>query len=237
MIEKLLAHSRTTEVDNLLMRIVGAYKKTSLNADAYLASVMLLIEENSKQLTQAVNRMKAASELEEKDEVRDNALRSLYYLVQGFLHHPDKTISAEAQKLMAVLEHHGLAITSESYATESSLLNAMLNDLANTDLESSIAKISGCAELIAALQTAEDIFEATRLQYDENKAGEGTLSSATNLKREAVKLINAKLVVYLRVMIQVNEPDYGTFTRTVAEMIASNNQVVKKRSKKPDTEE
>lgn len=236
MIEKLLANSRTTEIDALLIRILGTYPKTTLNTDAYLASVMLLIEENSKQLNRAVNRMKVASELKEKDEVRDNALRSFYYLVQGFLHHPDKAISVEAKKLMAVLNHYGLEITKESYATESSLISSLLIDLGNADLQASIAKLSGCAELIAALRTAEDIFEATRLQYDENKAGEGTLSSATNLKREAVKLINTKLVVYLRAMIQVNEEMYGAFARTVAEIIASNNVAVKKRSKKYDAE-
>ncbi len=236
MIEKLMARSRTTEVDAFLMRLIGAYKNTTLNTDAFLAEVMLSVEEKSKLLTLAVNRMKAESDLEEKDEVRDTIFRSLYYLVQGFVHHPDKTISSEATKVMAVLDRPGLSITNESYATESSLLSSLLNDLANAELQEAIKALSGCANLISALQTAADDFEATRIQYDEAKAGEGTLANATAIKKEVVKLVNDKLVVYLRAMIQVNETVYGAFARTVAEMIDSSNLVVKKRAKKPEAE-
>ncbi len=236
MIEKLMSRSRTTEVDAFLMRLVGAYKNTSLNTDTFLSGVMLELEEKSKLLTQAVNRMKVESDLEEKDDARDTIFRSLYYLVQGFVHHPDKSISGEAAKLMAILDHPGLSITNESYATESSLLSSLFNDLATAELQASINALSGCADLIGALQTAAADFEATRLKYDETKAGEGTLANATAIKKEVLKLINNKLVVYLRAMIQVNEELYGDFTRTAAEIIDSNNLVVKKRTKKPEAE-
>ena len=52
-----------------------------------------------------------------------------------------------------------------------------------------------------------------------------------------VIIINDKLVVYLRAMIQVDESTYGDFTRTIAEIIDDNNEVVKKRRKKPVAEE
>jgi len=49
-----------------------------------------------------------------------------------------------------------------------------------------------------------------------------------------VNLINDKLVVYLRAMMQVNDATYGDIGRTVGEIIDANNEVVKKRRKKPE---
>ncbi len=50
-------------------------------------------------------------------------------------------------------------------------------------------------------------------------------------------IINNKLVTYLRAMIMVDEPTYGDFARTIAQMIEDNNEVVKKRRKKPEMAE
>ncbi|HSH19166.1 MAG TPA: DUF6261 family protein [Draconibacterium sp.] len=236
MIDKLMSNSRTTEVDAVSMRIIGAYKKTTLNTDTYLSGVMLSVEEKSLLLTQAINRMKAESDLEEKDEIRDNAFRSLYFLVNGLTHHPDPAISEAAAKVDAVLEHYGLSVIQQNYSTESSLISSMLDDLGKPNLQDSIAALSGCAELIAALKTAEDNFENARILYEEEKAGEGTLSNATAIKKEVVLKINDQLVVYLRAMEQVNDTTYGAFARTVAQIIADNNEVVKKRRKKPEAE-
>ncbi len=48
----------------------------------------------------------------------------------------------------------------------------------------------------------------------------------------AFKLLNGKLVVYLNAMAIVNEDTYGSFVRTVAQIIADNNDNVKRRRKK-----
>ena len=112
----------------------------------------------------------------------------------------------------------------------------MLVDLAKQKLQDAIAALSGLAEIIAELQAAQDDFEETRIAYEEEKAKEGTLENATTIKKDVVTIINDKLVVYLRAMIQVDEATYGDFTRTVAEIIDDNNEVVKKRRKKPVVE-
>jgi len=54
------------------------------------------------------------------------------------------------------------------------------------------------------------------------------------LKRKIVETVNNQLVVYMRAMSQVNEAVYGDFARTLAEIIADNNEVVKKRAKKTE---
>ncbi|MBS2210854.1 hypothetical protein KEM09_05560 [Carboxylicivirga mesophila] len=42
---------------------------------------------------------------------------------------------------------------------------------------------------------------------------------ATELKRQVVKIINGKLVVYLRAMVQVDAARYGNFGWLVQEII------------------
>ena len=52
------------------------------------------------------------------------------------------------------------------------------------------------------------------------------------LKPKCLHLSTIKIVVYLSAMEIVDEPVYGVFARTIATIIAENNEVVKKRSKK-----
>jgi hypothetical protein len=232
MIEKVMSNSRATEVNDLVSRAVGAFKKTELGGDAYLTGIMTGLEAEVARLTAAIKRMKIESELEELDEVRDDKLRALFYLLLGLSHHPDAAIKAAATKVLAVLDHYGMAVLKESYASESSLINSMLVDLGKADLQDAIALCSGCAESIAAVQTAQDQFEATRIAYEEEKGEETTQENATDIKKQVVALINQKLVVYLRAMEQVDVETYGPFARTLTEMIGENNEAVKRRRRK-----
>lgn len=234
MIENLMSKSRTTEVDAAVSRTIGAYQKTSLSSDTHLAGIFTRLQESSSLLSGAINRMKAESDLEIADEKRDQDARALFYLVRGYTYHPNETIKAAAGQVYQVLQHYGIAITGESYSTESSLIGSMLGDLSQTKLKDAIDTLSGCGELIAALQTSNAKFEAARIAFEEEKAQEGTQESASALKNMVVALVNKQLVVYLLAMMQVNEATYGSFGRTIAEIIADNNEVVKKRSAKPE---
>ncbi len=234
MIQKLNSKSRVTEVDAACMRIIGAYQNTNLSTDVHLAAMFSALEPLSENLSASINRITADSKLEEKDEERDEPLRSLFYLVAGFLHHPDSDIRAAAEKVNAVIERYGMGIARESYAVESSLISSMLKDMANSKLQDAIALLSGCAEIIAALQVAQTAFETARIAYEEEKADDSTELSASEIKVEVLKLVNEKIVVYLRAMEVVDVENYGAFARTVAEIIADNNQVVRKRLNKPE---
>ena len=237
MINNLMSKSRVTEVDAVSMRMIGAYKNTTLSSDAHLPKIYNELEPKSAMLTVAINRWKVESVLEIKDEVRDDKGRALFFMVMGYVHHPDPAVKAAAQKVEKVLENYGLSILGESYAVESSLVNSLLADLAKPKLQDAIAALSGLAEVVAELQVAQTDFEETRIAYEEEKAKEGTLENATTIKKEVVAIINDKLVVYLRAMILVDEATFGDFARTIAEIIDDNNEVVKKRRKKPEAGE
>jgi len=115
-------------------RSSGAFAESGVT-DPYLNSTFGSLDAANLALSLAINRSKAESDLEEKDEVRDNKVRSFYYLILGFSHHPTKTIKEAAQVLLNVFESYGLAMVGESYATESSLVSSLLLNLAKPETE------------------------------------------------------------------------------------------------------
>lgn len=233
MIEKIIQWSRTTEVNDAAIRLYTAFDNSGPD-DPYLASTFTTLNAENLKLTQVIRRTKAESELEAKDELRDDKVRALYYLLKGFLHHPTPEIRLTAQALMDIFNKYGLAITGESYATESSLIFSLLLDLAAPEYQEAIAALSGCAELITQLNNAQGDFEEARLAYETEKAKEGMVENASTVKKQVVSIINDKIVVYLRAMIEVNPDSYTAFAAICTQIIADNNEQVKKRRQKPE---
>lgn len=232
-----MIRSRVTEVGSGSTRIIGAFKTTTLDTDPYLAGMFSALEPVSTKLTAAINHVKPSSTLEEADENRDDKGRGLFYLVSGLVHHPSKKIKEAAQKVLAVFENYGFAMFEENYSTESSLLTSLLLDLAKPELQDAIAAIPGCADMIAALQSAQEYFEQTRIAWEQEKAQESIVESASEIKKEVLDLINGKIVIYMRAMEIVAPDTHGAFARTLAQIIADNNEVVRKRKNKDKPEE
>lgn len=227
-----MSTSRVTEVDAVSRRANGAFKTTTLSSDPYLAGMFSTLDPLSTSLSASINRIKPDSTLEEADEKRDGDVRSLNFLLMGLSHHPSKKIKDAALLLLAIFEKYGLSIIGESYAIESSLITSLLNDLAAPELQDAIAAVPGCAAIIMAVQTSQAEFESTRIAWEQEKAEEGTKLNASELKAEVLAIINEKIVVYMRAMEIVAPDTHGAFARTLAQIIADNNEVVKKRRKK-----
>ncbi len=237
MIEKLISKSRTTEVADASARMIVAFGQWDFETDSHLTGIFNDLNPFTVRLTAAIRRAKTESELEAKDEVRDDNLRGLHYLLTGYMHHPNPEIKAAAITLENVFDNYGLKITGESYASESTLISSLLLDLNNEEYGAPIAALSGCRDLIGVLTDAQQDFEETRVTWEREKANEGTYENATELKKEVIDIINNRLVVYLLAMQQVDPERYDEFTNTIAIIIAENNETVKRRSKKkPDPE-
>lgn len=228
-LNKLHINSRVAEVNAFTIRLIKLYKKGDWSKDAYLTNLFKDLEACSNSLTTAINRSKVVSLLEEKDEVRDDKLRALYYFLTGLSYHPEQKTQFAAQALLEVYQRYGMAIISENYAVETALIASLIEDLAAESLKSSINALSGCAALIEGLHKAQDDFEKTRVEYEEQKAVESVQENATAIKHKVLKLINEKLIPYLQAMSQVDEAKYGSLTHTLAEITQDNNQTVKKR--------
>jgi hypothetical protein len=229
--------SYNTEVDGSITRILNAYQNSGVKTYSDLAKIFEPLQNKSVLLSAAINRLKVKSEQQTKDEVRDEKITGLYYLLVSFSHHPDAEIRQAALNLLDIFDKYGLDMKNESYTTESSLVNSLLSDYSAPKQQADIALIPQCAEYISALQTAQTDFENTRVTFETARAEEGTLENATGIKKELIHIINKQLVPYLNVMAQLNESVFGAFARTVEEIISDNNEVVKKRRKQEKPEE
>lgn len=234
MIEMITFNCRATEVDAATRRIIGAYKKQNLSNDAYLPAMIERLEEGVEKLSSSIYRSKAESELEEKDQVRDEKLRAVYYLVNGLSYHPSPDLAEAAEQVKKAFDRTGLSIVKESYAVESSLIQSLLSKWSHPVTKKAIDSLSGCAENIARLETAQTDFESSRIAYEEEKARENGYKNATRIKKELLDIINKKLVVYLSAMVLTDNTTYGNFSGTIQEIITSANEAVKKRMKKPE---
>lgn len=236
MIPLFSSKSYNTEVDGSTMRILNAYQVSGLNTDSNLVKIFDPLQNASALLSTAINRLKIKSEQQTKDELRDEKITGLYYLLVSFSHHPDVRIQQAALNLLSIFDKYGLAMKDESYTTESSLVKSLLSDFSKPTQQTDIALVPQCAKFIAALDAAQTDFENSRVAFETARAEEGTLENATALKKAVISLINGQLVPYLNVMAQLDESVYGAFARTVEEIISANNEVVKKRRSNPDKE-
>lgn len=230
-LSKLNPASRITEVDSVSDRIITEYDKKDWSADAHFTGILGKLKPASLNLTKAINRIKAESNLEEKDDARDSKLRAVNYLVLGFMHHPDTSVSSAAQSIGKLIDHYGIDIINENYAAESSLIESLLNDLAEANIQTAITAIPGLSQLISELRAAQTAFEQAQVLFEKDKARLGNEANASEVKKEVVSIINDELIVYLRAMAQVDEAKYGEFARTVAQVVNDMNVTVKKRKK------
>lgn len=235
-LNKVIRTSRTTEVDALSMRIINLYKEENVSEDSHLEKILASLTVQSARLTTAINSDLAKSELEQKDEVRDSKIRAIHYLILGSLHHPALAVTNAAEKVDKVFEKYGLSIIEQSYASETSLTESILEEFAAPELEASIAAISGLEGIIQNLRAAQTSFEQTNTKYEQDKAKQGSKDNASAVKKEVIATINNQLVTYLRAMIQVDEPKYGALTRSMAATISTNNETVKRRIKRNQVE-
>jgi hypothetical protein len=236
MIPKLISQSRTTEVNTASSNTLMAFDKKPLVEDTHMVNIFTELRTYTNELTSAINRSKAESNLDKKDVARDEKVKALNYILMGAIHHPDAAVKAAGENLNAIFSKYGLKMTQTSYATESSLIDSLLEDFAAPTLQTDIAAVSGCAAIIAELQAEQNDFKASHFSWEEKKAQEGLTKCATDIKKDVVRSINEKIVLYLNAMSQANATVYGELAQTVAQIINDNNEAVKKRSKKEDME-
>ncbi len=235
MISKIKSTSRITEVTDVAKQSINAYEASSLNTDVHLSTIFENIAEIMQRLTSLINRGKFLSTTDEYDVNRDENLRSFNSLLSGYLSYPDAAVQAAAETVNNVYKRYGLQIAKESYSRESTLLNALLEDLATPEITEALTVLPGCDTLLNKLQEAQTAFEAIRLNYEQEMVEEAQESSPTELKWELLKVFNEKLVVYLRAMYTVDKATYGTLTETIDIIVDGNNEVVMKRVKKDET--
>lgn len=189
---RLSSRLRITETDAASDALVRLFRAAGVQDD-FLSGAFAELEGLSARLTTAIRQETADSRLDEKDAARDAAVRDLGTLIQGYTAIPVAEKKAAARRLDAVFSKYGKKIVNETYASESSLIESLLEDLGALEAEAKL--LEGVADLVATLRAAQDEFNAANDELTAAKTARG--ESATQVKKELVALVNLKIVPYL----------------------------------------
>lgn len=223
---KVNARVRVTELDSLSDTLVRLYKaQEALSQDAMLCAIMADVESASDRLTSAIKCDAVSSGLEDADSRRDEAVRLLGTLVEGYTAIPFAEQKAAAQTLKALFDKYGKKIAGESYAAESSLVESMLADFAAKDALQKT--LPGVPELVQELRDAEDAFKSASDEFAAAKNAKG--ESATAVKKILVSILNDRLVPYLAAASCMES--HKTFVSLAEAEIKKANDTAAKRAK------
>lgn len=233
---KLRSIIRNTEVDGLSDTLIRLFKAdVKAQGDAFLKATMAQMETLSAQITTAILQNRILSTLDAADGVRDEAIRTLGTLLAAYAVFPIAEKKELAIPLKAVYDKYSKAgITGASYASESSLVESLLEDLAAESLASNIKGLEGIGEAVASVRSAQDEFTKTNDDYVKANASKG--ASASSYNKPIVSLINEKLVPYLDAMVIAGNENCLEFAKGVDAEICRANDTIAKRTKKGTSE-
>ena len=209
---------RVTELDTVVANIIRQYEaEAKLGEDAFLKATMADIKVLSGKLTEAIKRNPVYVNLTEADTIRDNAIRDLGTLIDGYAAIPPvpyRDKKEAAYTLKSYFCKYGKRIADEPFAIESSLIESLLIDFSVAEAKPAIAALPGVAELLAILRSAQDDFNAAS-DRQTGAAAADKPPSATMLRKDLLRDVNEKLIPYLNTMMVVKPDVFEPFARIV----------------------
>ncbi len=234
-IDKISYNTRSTECNDLCGSIAHVVEESPLN-DPHLSGLLSEIKAGNETLLSSIKQDRAESHLEELDHQRDDVYRSLLYLTKGYVHHPDTQIRESAEHVDEVINKYGFELISASYSAESALLDSFLKDMARPELAPAIELLPGIKDLRENLGDKQNDFKSAERDWLNARAKEQSSVNATKAKKDLLKIVNDKLIVYLRGMLRVQPDQYASLVSTINLLIETNNGIVKRRSHQKDLE-
>lgn len=224
---KVISKVRVTEVDGLSDALVRLYKADEgVSSDVFLKSVMDEIEKLSVSITTAIKQDKVLSNLEEADGVRDEAVKNLSMLLDGYSVFPVAAKKEAALKLKSIFDKYGKSITTTNYVSESSLIESLLEDFSK---EEAVSLLDGIKEILEQIRSAQDAFVKASDEY--NAASTVKTESASSLKKPLLSLINDKLIPYITAMQMANSVVYADFATKAEGEVKRVNEIISRRGK------
>ena len=225
---KVISKVRVTEVDGLSDALVRLYKADEgVSSDVFLKSVMDEIEKLSVSITTAIKQDKVLSNLEEADGVRDESVKNLSTLLDGYSVFPVVAKKEAAQKLKTIFDKYRKSIITANYVSESSLIESLLEDFSKE--EETVSLLDGIKEILEQIRSAQDSFVKASDEY--NAASTVKTESASSLKKPLLSAINDKLIPYITAMKMANSAVYADFATKAEGEIKRVNEIVLRRGK------
>ncbi len=227
---KVSKNIRVTELDGLSDTLVRLFKADGTAAsDAFLNAAMAELESLSAKITTAILRSRTISTLDEADDARNEALKSLHAMISGYAAFPIAAKKDAALPLKAVYDKYSKAnITRANYTSKSSMIESLLEDLSAPELSESVDALEGVSEAVAKIRSAQDEFVKASDSYLAAKAEKS--ESASTIRKPIMSLLNEKILPYLDAMVIARNENCASFVRNVEEEIRRINSIVSARS-------
>ena len=200
--------------------------------DALLKKAFSELAALTSQATTTLNSEKVTSKLEELDAECDTCVRTLGTVLTGYAALPIAAKQTAAQALLAVFNRYGKSITTANYATETTLIASLLEDLSAEDLQSHIEALDGVAEAISALQAAATAFKTANTEYNKATSAAKAKETASELKKSMLTCINDKIIPYLSAVSLIDAETYAEFASEIENEVNRANASTAKHSKK-----
>lgn len=227
---KLLTNARLTEVSDTAGRFLTLHATVPAATNPYLLTLVAELQARYAQITEAIRRDKAHSDLEEADELRGTKVSNFFKVVDGAAANEIPALREAGLRLQAVLGRYGLHIIHENYTAESGFIEAMLLDLSADDLKASVLAIQGAKEGIAAIRAAQDNFNAKRVAYEKAAATDRQTETASTLKAPLLQLINEKYLPQLAALRNSDPADYAAYADAAEKITEDTNAAIKLRA-------
>ena len=214
--KKIKRDLQNSAFSGFLIEILKLYAQAMENVpkeerNAHLEANFSTLALLSAELTEAINRAHAPSDLEQRDNERDSAVRRLYAVLNGNEALPEgfeKQVAA-AKLLLSIFEPYGTKMLDVKYSSQTGLMNSFLKDLERDDAKEACAAILGANELVALVRKTEEDFENASAKISQDASAVASLRNATAIRNEAVTLVNGSVVTLLSALSISESEKYG----------------------------
>lgn len=181
-------------------------------------------------LTLALNQEKKSKFtgiLETLDDKRDNNFRCLKGHAEADTFNEDGIISAAADRIVRILENHGLRLYALSYEKESSALHSLFIDLDTDVMQADLATL-GLTDKYIALKNAQTTFSAAYLERSADASTKDTIIPAY-LSRRSVKKSLKTVTDYINLMVNSGDASFVPLAKAIDDLTKIINQKIRTR--------
>ena len=197
--------------------------------DRFWKSINEELEEKTAKLVTVFKKDKTVSGLQAADALRDEKISALYAAIDGYKKLPIQKKAEAAKKVSPCLDKYR-GISRLDFATESTQIASLLEDLAMSEIAEALGELDGVGEIVEALKEAEKNFLAEEKALTIGKTEGG--KTASELRKQLLSTVNDKLIPYLNVAVLIDEAVYGEIVKKVSLEVNEANSKIAQRAKK-----
>ncbi len=178
----------------------------------------------TQEFKDAYEAVKAESELEDFDNKRDPLVRSFFSILESFSHYFDEVILNASTTVTKALGDLSASMIEMSFGEESIKIHQLLNIVETPEVKTAIEALPPLSDVVSRLKVAQEDFDKANQKWAEVKGKD--VKSASYMKREAMFVVNKKLVGFLNVAVLVDGEHYSTIAGTVDSFVKTANSTV-----------